>query len=101
LFCGAVTAAGAFLGRSILIPVTEVGSLCSALGWLVTCVAYARSHPRERGVAIAWIGATVAVCFVLLKLVPQIEGSFSRWEYLSLGLWLLLGFLLRSAGKKI
>lgn len=98
LFCGAVTAAGTLLGRSILIPVTEVGSLCSALGWFVTCFAYARSHKSERGIAVAWLGAGVAVCFVLLKLVPQIEGSFSRWEYLSLGLWLLLGIVLKGLG---
>lgn len=92
LFCGAITAVGSFLGRAILIPVTEVGSLCSAFGWTVTCVAYARWKREHSG--IAWLGATVGITFVLLKLVPMVPGSFGRWEYAALGLWLALGLAL-------
>src|SRR5207249_2184474 len=40
LAIGVVTAASVFLGSAILVPITEVGSLASACGWLAACVAY-------------------------------------------------------------
>ncbi len=103
LFCALVTVAGALLGESILIPVTEVGSLCSALGWFVTCVAFVRwralhagdDGSRRREIGVAKIGAAVAASLLLLKLVPFIPGSFRFWEYLSLMVWLSLGMMLR------
>ena len=107
LFCGAVTVGGALLGESILIPVTEVGSLCSALGWLVTCVAFIRwrgaessaTHRRGREIMIARAGVLVAVALLLLKLLPFVPGSFRLWEYLSLGAWLVLGAVLRRSAR--
>ncbi|PWT91423.1 MAG: hypothetical protein C5B54_05320 [Acidobacteria bacterium] len=93
LFCGVVTLIGMLLGRAILIPVTEVGSMCSALGWTVTCLAFARTHQSK--IAVAWLGACVAFLFVLLKVIPAVPGSFGKWEYLALGVWLMIGFLLR------
>ncbi|HEY4491780.1 MAG TPA: APC family permease, partial [Acidobacteriota bacterium] len=86
LFCGAFTICGSLLGSSILIPVTEVGSLCSLLGWGVTCVAFARwKHSQKRTeIAIAFVGAAVAITLLLLKLIPQVPGSFGKWEYLAL-----------------
>lgn len=94
-FCGAITALGAFLGRAILIPVTEVGSMCSAVGWAITCISYARWSKKHT--AIAWLGATVAIVFVLLKVVPWIPGSFRLWEYVALAAWCVLGFVLSKA----
>ena len=102
LFCGAVTVAGALLGESILIPVSEVGSLCSALGWLVTCVSFIRWRGAEPGsireirreITIARAGMMVAAILLLLKLLPFIPGSFRGWEYLSLGGWLAVGLVL-------
>ncbi len=103
LFCGGVTVAGALLGESILIPVTEVGSLCSVLGWLVTCAAFIRwrgrnsvaAHLERKGILIAKTGIAVAIALLLLKLVPFVPGSFRAWEYLSLGAWLAMGLMLR------
>ncbi len=103
LFCGVVTVAGALIGESILIPVTEVGSLCSALGWLVTCLAFIRwsnaragdMHQRRHDTAVARVGVCVAGSLLLLKLLPFIPGSFRGWEYTSLGVWLVIGIALR------
>jgi APA family basic amino acid/polyamine antiporter len=102
LFCGLITIFGALLGDSILIPVTEVGTLCSACGWAITCLAFMRwihqtdAGPRARtSIAIACIGTAVATLFLLLKLIPQIPGSFRTWEYIALGLWLAFGLCLR------
>jgi amino acid transporter len=104
--CGALTVAGALLGESILIPVTEVGSLCSVLGWLVTCLAFLGWRgaggtgvraPRDR--AVAGAGVAVATALLLLKVVPAIPGSFGRWEYVSFAAWLALGALFRRRRK--
>jgi basic amino acid/polyamine antiporter, APA family len=102
LFCAGVTLCLSLMGESILIPVTEVGSLCSALGWLVTCLAFVRwrrTQPTGASVrtdiVVACVGVAVALSLLLLKILPFIPGSFRRWEYVSLAAWLLLGMLLR------
>jgi len=96
IFCGVITFIGTLLGDAILVPITEVGSLCSILGWLMTCLAYLKWRkeimPKERLIAIA--GATVAGLLFLLKVFPGVPGSLGRWEYLALGLWLVLGLSL-------
>lgn len=102
LFCGAVTVAGTLIGESILIPVTEVGSLCSAIGWLITCLAFirwrrvsvGRGPGAHKEIAVARLGALVAAALLLLKLLPFIPGSFGVWEYISFFTWLILGALL-------
>lgn len=100
LFCGLITVCGALLGDSILIPVTEVGSMCSALGWAVTCVAFAKWRRRtkssaNREIAIAIAGSIVAISLLLLKWIPFVPGSLGRWEYLALSVWIAIGLLLR------
>lgn len=103
LFCGLLTLCGPFLGRAILVPITEVGSACSALGWTVTCLAYAKNtRKRKDGISdarkqivIAIAGAIVAIIFLLLKLLWFIPGSFRQWEYVALAGWLVLGLVLR------
>ena len=96
IFCGVITITGAFFGDSILIPVTEVGSMCSAFGWMMTCLAFAL---LKRNV-IAWIGTAVAFSFLMLKLIPSIPGSFGKWEYVALFGWIGLGFILNRRGAK-
>ncbi len=102
LFCGLITVLGALLGDSILIPVTEVGSMCSALGWAVTCVSFAKwrrnkgtESSRRKDMKIAWLGATVAILLLLLKWIPWVPGSLGRWEYVALAFWIGLGLALR------
>ena len=105
LFCGAITIFASLLGSSILIPVTEVGSMCSALGWAVTCVSFVRwrrlgeKDGRQKEMAIAVLGASVGVALLLLKLIPNVPGSFGRWEYAALAVWLGIGFALKRRGS--
>ena len=102
-FCALMTVAGALLGEAILIPVTEVGSLCSAFGWLITCIAFVRwrtadpaaARSRTGDVRVAKVGAAVASVLLLLKLLPFVPGSFRLWEYLALAAWLAIGAALR------
>jgi amino acid transporter len=96
LFCAVFTIVGTFFGDSILIPITEVGSMCSAFGWMMTCLAFA---VFKRNV-IGWIGVVVACSFLILKLIPSIPGSFGRWEYVALAGWIGLGFIMNRKGAK-
>ena len=94
LWVGAATGSCMFLGSAILVPITDVGSLASAIGWFAACAAYLRMQPSAREQAIAMVGAIVGLAMVLMKLVPFVPGNFSRWEWLALVLWILTGILI-------
>lgn len=92
---GAVTAAAVLLGEAVLVPITEVGSLASAAGWLATCLAYRAMRPGKRQSAVAVAGALVALALVLMKLVPAVPGHLTGFEFLALASWILTGWLVR------
>jgi len=99
LYVGLGTAALMFLGGAILVPISEVGSAASAIGWLAACAAYYRIErgPARRAYAIA--GVVVASLLALMKFVPFVPGHFSAHEYIALAVWCLGGLLLRSRGR--
>lgn len=90
----ATTFLGLLLGDALLVPVTEVGSMASAFGWLAACVSFTvlEKAADQRLVAAAGIG--VALLLVLMKLLPVVPGHFTHPEWLALGIWLSLGLLL-------
>ena len=93
-----LTAAAAFLGDALLVPITEVGSAVSGLGWCAACLAFialARKSGDRHGVALAATGAIVSVAIVLMKVVPLVPGSFTTAEWLAFIAWCLLGLALR------
>jgi APA family basic amino acid/polyamine antiporter len=92
---GLATAACMFLGDAILVPITEVGSVASAAGWLAACAAYYRMGPAPRERLAAAIGATIGLLMILMKVVPGVPGHFSAYEWLALGIWVGLGIVLR------
>ena len=91
LWIGIATAACLFLGDTILVPVSEVGSVASATGWLAACAAFARLASTGRQRAIAVLGMTVSLVMILMKVVPAVPGHFTVDEWLALGIWILLG----------
>jgi amino acid transporter len=119
LAIGAGTLIALFLGDSILVPVTEVGSGSSAFGWFASCASMlllssrssrpsvalartkanadvAKSQPISAKLRIiAAFGAIAALALVLMKFLPMFPGHFSFAEYVALGVWLLIGFILR------
>ncbi|MFZ0802867.1 MAG: APC family permease [Terriglobales bacterium] len=94
LCIGGATAVCMFLGDAILVPITEVGSVASALGWLGTCAAYYWMRPAPLERAIAMTGVLVSLTMILMKIVPAVPGHFSAYEWLALGIWGLLGLAL-------
>jgi amino acid transporter len=95
LAIAAITVAGLFLGSSILIPVTEVGSLASACGWLASCAAYFFIDSSVRQRMIASLGALVSMALIAIKLLPLIPGSFTKAEWIVFVLWIVVGLLVK------
>ena len=100
------TGVTALLGDSILVPVSEVGSLAVGVGWLTACGAFlARSRPggpagAQGGRLLALCGAAVSAAIIAMKVIPAVPGSFTRAEWIAFALWSGLGLLFWLARKK-
>ena len=94
----ALTAAAAFLGDALLVPVTEVGSLAAGVGWFSACAALVRRGGRA-GVGLAVAGMVVSLAIVAMKVVPGIPGSFTSSEWIAFGVWCGLGAILFVSSK--
>jgi len=86
-------------GQSLLVPISEVGSLASALGWMASCAAYLRMRPSSVGQAAAATGIVVTAMMILMKLLPRVPGHFSSYEWVALTCWILLGLMLRRSAQ--
>jgi APA family basic amino acid/polyamine antiporter len=99
LWVGITTGVCMLLGDAILVPITEVGSVACAIGWASACAAclvLARSHPEiikltAAEQALAGFGLIVAIAMALMKVIPLIPGHFTIYEWLALGIWIVLG----------
>jgi amino acid transporter len=87
------TLIGVSIGDALLIPVTEVGSMAAALGWLAACTSFFAIEKNIRLRTIAAFGAVVSVLLVLMKLLPAVPGHFSVAEWIALAAWLVLGII--------
>jgi len=85
------TLAGLALGDALLVPVTEVGSMAAASGWMAACVSLFLVERRNGVRMIAALGVLVALLLVAMKLVPVFPGHFSRAEWIALAVWLMIG----------
>jgi amino acid transporter len=96
VFCaGALGMVGALLGEAILVPITEVGSLASAVGWLATCASYLSLENNWRRRGIAFLGLTVCAALILMKFLPAIPGHFTLYEYAASAIWIAVGLAAR------
>jgi APA family basic amino acid/polyamine antiporter len=100
LAIGLVTAVSAFLGSAILIPITEVGSLASACGWLAAGLAYFYIERTGRKRAIAVLGGVVSLALIAMKVLPFVPGHFTLAEWIVLSLWVALGLAINFTGRK-
>jgi len=103
LAVGAITLAGPFLGRFILSPVVNVGSLTFIAAGAITCSAVLvlrKKAPdmirpyRIRFKSTMIIGIVISVVLVLFLILPGFPSQL-KWpvEYVIFGIWLVLGFL--------
>jgi hypothetical protein len=83
-----------FPGDALLVPITEVGSVASALGWLAACAAFYQMRPALRQRFVAMLGVVLCILMVSMKIVPAIPGHFTAYEWLALTMWILLGLVL-------
>jgi len=91
----AATLVGLFLGDALLVPVTEVGSMASATGWLLACLSFFVVEKRMGLRMVSGFAVCVALLLVLMKLLPLFPGHFSITEWIALGTWIGLGFAMR------
>jgi APA family basic amino acid/polyamine antiporter len=91
----AATLAGLLLGDALLVPVTEVGSMASALGWFATCLSFWFIEKRASMRVVTGLGIAVSSLLFLMKLLPVFPGHFTPAEWIAFGIWVALGFALR------
>lgn len=98
LCVGVITGISMLLGDAILVPITEVGSVASALGFVATCAACLALAGKSKIVtltaserAIAAFGLLVALAMVVMKIFPFIPGHFTVYEWIAFGIWMALG----------
>ena len=91
LAVGTATGFCMFLGDAILVPVSEVGSVASATGWLAACAAYFAMGPAPLQRLVAASGVLIGALMILMKVVPAVPGAFSGYEWLALLIWIALG----------
>jgi basic amino acid/polyamine antiporter, APA family len=89
------TLVGLLLGDALLVSVTEVGSMASALGWFATCLSFWVVEKRPSIRIVTGMGIAVSLLLFLMKVLPAFPGHFSLAEWISFGIWVGLGFVLR------
>jgi amino acid transporter len=99
LWVGTLSVVGALLGEAILVPITEVGSLASAVGWLAACASFLCMVKSWRRRAIAFLGLTVCVALIVMKFLPLIPGHFTLYEYGALAAWIAIGIAARHRAR--
>jgi basic amino acid/polyamine antiporter, APA family len=88
------TLVGLLLGDSLLVPVTEVGSMASAFGWFAACLSFFLIESAWHLRLISTLGILISLFLILMKLLPVFPGHFTLAEWIAQSVWLLLGLLL-------
>jgi APA family basic amino acid/polyamine antiporter len=105
VWIGIATAACMLLGDATLVPITEVGAVASAFGWMATCASYLsmrrtgklpdQANVSVTGYMVAAFGLLVAAAMLLMKFIPAVPGHFSVYEWLALAVWIAIGAIAR------
>ena len=95
----AATLVGLLLGDALLVPVTEVGSMASALGWFAACLSFWIVEKRVTMRLVTGLGIAVSLLLFLMKVLPVFPGHFSPAEWIAFGVWLVLGATLNRRSR--
>jgi hypothetical protein len=63
-----------------------------------------RMRPSSLGRAAATIGVVVTLSLLGMKVLPQVPGHFTHYEWIALAVWVVVGLLLRrrdSSGEAV
>jgi basic amino acid/polyamine antiporter, APA family len=96
---GVATALLMFAGEAILVPITEVGSLAAPIGWMASCAAFLLMRPSPFAKTAAVTGIAVTTLMILIKVLPQVPGHFTVYEWIALAVWIAIGLLLRRGSR--
>jgi APA family basic amino acid/polyamine antiporter len=91
---GFMTGVCMLLGQALLVPISEVGSVASASGWTAACAAYYAMRPTAGRRIVAGVGVVIGLIMILMKVIPALPGHFTQYEWLALGIWIVIGGLL-------
>ena len=92
---GGTTALAIFFGEAGLVPILEVGAVACAVGWMSACGSYFLMKPRLLDRAAAAFGLLITSLMILVKVFPIVPGHFTRYEWIALAIWGILGLLVR------
>jgi hypothetical protein len=56
--------------------------------------------PSLTGRAAAVFGMLVTLLMILMKVLPIVPGHFTRYEWVALAVWAVLGFLIRIPARQ-
>jgi len=109
-FVGLLSLIGPFVGRSLLLPLVNVGALAFISAVWMSCLSAIRlrkkaphlKRPYKVRTIVLYLGAVVASVLILLLVVPGSPGQL-KWpsEYIIFASWIILGYLgYRSRRKK-
>jgi amino acid transporter len=101
LTVGLATSAAIFLGEAGLVPILEVGAVACAVGWLSACASYFCMAEDLTMRIVSVFGMLVTLLMVLVKVLPLVPGHFTRYEWLALAIWALLGYLVRIPARQV
>ena len=100
LAVGLATIAAIFLGEAGLVPILEVGAVACAIGWLSACASFFCMAEDLTGRIASVFGMLVTLLMVLVKVLPVVPGHFTRYEWLALAIWAVLGYLVRIPARQ-
>jgi amino acid transporter len=113
LWVAAISIVGVFLGRSILVPIVNIGATCLAFAFIVSCWGVVRlRHDKPDldrpyrvpgGVATAWVGTCASILVFAYSLYEPFAtaGGGLPVEWAILGSWGLLGILFWCATSRL
>ena len=97
---GIGTAFAVFLGQAGLVPILEVGAVAAAIGWMAACASYFCMKPSLAGRAAAVFGILMTALMVLVKIVPIVPGHFTKYEWMAVSIWAVIGAAMRMSASR-
>jgi amino acid transporter len=88
----AITLPATFFGQAVLDPITTVGSVAGALGWMAACLALSFGAGGQTSGGARALGLCGAAVSLALAVVAA--WGFAWYQWLAVAVWAVLGLLL-------